>query len=172
MSSAERCAHQATNPGRVLALLLVVCWMGLPIAAQPQSTQETAPLTYQLYSWEDANGGWNFSVLHDTNHQKTVAEVFNPKVTLKGLDQLKRKLSDGRKIVHILDAFVKSALKDDPALLRNWNLVKRVPRPTGRAAAGPSTGATGSSGPSSSITTSPPPAPDPAHAPPAATSTP
>jgi hypothetical protein len=50
---------------------------------------------------------------------------------------LKQKLSDGRKIVHILDAFVKSALKDDPALLRNWDLVKRVPRPTGRSAPSP-----------------------------------
>jgi hypothetical protein len=47
---------------------------------------------------------------------------------------LKTKLSDGRKIVHILDAFVKSALNDDPVLLATWNLVKRVPRPTGRAA--------------------------------------
>jgi hypothetical protein len=47
---------------------------------------------------------------------------------------LKERLSAGRKIVHVLDAFVKSALKDDPSLLRNWNLVKRVPRPTGRAA--------------------------------------
>ena len=102
MSSAERCAHQATNLGRVLALFLVVCCMGLPIAAQPQSTQEKAPLTYQLYSWEDANGGWNFSVLHDTNRQKTVAEVFNPKVTLKGLDQLKGKLSEMPKGSHVV----------------------------------------------------------------------
>jgi hypothetical protein len=47
---------------------------------------------------------------------------------------LKAKLSEGRKIVHILDAFVKSALKDDPTLLSNWNVVKRVPKPTGRAA--------------------------------------
>jgi hypothetical protein len=41
-------------------------------------------------------------------------------------DGLKAKLSEGRKVVHILDALVKSALKDDPALLGNWNLVKRV----------------------------------------------
>jgi hypothetical protein len=47
---------------------------------------------------------------------------------------LKERLSAARKIVHVLDAFVKSALKNDPPLLRNWNLVKRVPRPTGRAA--------------------------------------
>jgi hypothetical protein len=75
-------------------LLLVACCVGLPIAAQPQSNQEKPPLTYQLYSWEGANGGWNFSVLHDTNRQKAVSEVFNPKATLKGLDQLKHKLSD------------------------------------------------------------------------------
>jgi hypothetical protein len=47
---------------------------------------------------------------------------------------LRAKLSAGRKIVHILDAFVSTALTNDPALLRAWNLVKRVPKQTGRAA--------------------------------------
>jgi len=47
---------------------------------------------------------------------------------------LRSKLAGGRKIVHILDAFVKSALKDDPALLANWNAVKRVRRFTPRSA--------------------------------------
>jgi hypothetical protein len=47
---------------------------------------------------------------------------------------LKEKLSKGRKIVHVLDAFVKSALQDDPPLLANWDMVKRVQRRTGRAA--------------------------------------
>jgi hypothetical protein len=39
---------------------------------------------------------------------------------------LKSKLSAGRKLVHILDAYVKTALKDDPELLSGWNSVKRV----------------------------------------------
>ena len=53
-------------------------------------------------------------------------------------DGLKTKLSAGRKVVHILDAFVKSALKDDSALLENWNLIKRVPKtPPGRPPIGP-----------------------------------
>jgi len=47
---------------------------------------------------------------------------------------LKAKLSAGRKIVHVLDAFVQSALKDDPSLLSAWNGAKRVrvipPTPT------------------------------------------
>jgi hypothetical protein len=47
---------------------------------------------------------------------------------------LKADLTAGRKIVHVLDTFVRSALKDDPALLANWNLVKRVEKVPGRAA--------------------------------------
>jgi hypothetical protein len=39
---------------------------------------------------------------------------------------LKAKLAAGRKIVHVLDAFVQSALNDDPARLADWNAVKRV----------------------------------------------
>jgi hypothetical protein len=40
---------------------------------------------------------------------------------------LKTRLSDGRKFVSILDAMVKSALRDDQPLLAEWDLVKRVP---------------------------------------------
>jgi hypothetical protein len=48
---------------------------------------------------------------------------------------LKVRLSAARKIVHVLDAFVKPVLKDDPALLANWNLIKRVRRNGSRSAA-------------------------------------
>lgn len=93
MSSAERCVRRATNLGPVVLALLVVARVGFSMPAQPQSSQENPGPAFQLYSWGDANGDWNFSILPDTNRQKTVAEVFNPKVTLKGLEQLKRKLS-------------------------------------------------------------------------------
>jgi hypothetical protein len=43
---------------------------------------------------------------------------------------LRQRLSAGRRIVHVLDAFVKSALKDTGPLLANWNVVKRVQRTT------------------------------------------
>jgi hypothetical protein len=39
---------------------------------------------------------------------------------------LKTTLTAGRQIVHILDAFIQTALKDDPILLAGWNAVKRV----------------------------------------------
>jgi hypothetical protein len=39
---------------------------------------------------------------------------------------LKAKLAAGRKIVHVLDAFVTDAVADDAALLASWNGAKRV----------------------------------------------
>jgi hypothetical protein len=41
---------------------------------------------------------------------------------------LKRRLSDARHAVRILDAFVTTALQDDTALLANWRLIVKVPR--------------------------------------------
>jgi len=47
---------------------------------------------------------------------------------------LKQKLGRARRIVHVLDAFVQTALKDDQVLLSSWNIVKRVRRNTNRPA--------------------------------------
>ena len=47
---------------------------------------------------------------------------------------LAARLSAGRRIVHVLDAYVQTALKDDPSLLAGWNSVKRVQRTGMRAA--------------------------------------
>jgi hypothetical protein len=45
------------------------------------------------------------------------------------------RLAAGRRIVGVLDSFVKKELrKDDPALLANWNVVKRVRKTTVRPA--------------------------------------
>ena len=52
----------------------------------------------------------------------------------KGLEFL---ASNGRKIVHILDAMIKRALKGDPALLRAWNSAKRVQLIPGGGATAP-----------------------------------
>lgn len=41
---------------------------------------------------------------------------------------LATRLAAGRRIVNVLDAFVQSALKNDPTLLANWNKVQRVQR--------------------------------------------
>ena len=48
---------------------------------------------------------------------------------------LKEKLSEGRKVVGILDAFVQTALHAKPSLLEDWNLVMRVPKTATRTSA-------------------------------------
>lgn len=75
----------------------------------------------------------------------------------KGLTET---LTAGRRIVHVLDAFVKTALTAEPALLANWNAVKRVRRVAPRPAAD-----------DPSPTPAPTPGPAPAAADPAAPST-
>ncbi len=47
---------------------------------------------------------------------------------------LKASLTTGRKVVHVLDAFMQTALKDDLTLRSNWNAVKRVHRIGARTA--------------------------------------
>lgn len=47
---------------------------------------------------------------------------------------MKGLLSEGRKVVHLLDAYVQIALKDNPSLLAGWNSVKRVRRVGARVA--------------------------------------
>jgi hypothetical protein len=47
---------------------------------------------YELYSWQGANGEWDSCVLYTTSSRKTVKQIFDEKITLRGFDQLKRKL--------------------------------------------------------------------------------
>lgn len=76
---------------------LLCCTAGLVMTdgalAQPRSHDKKggSTPTYQLYSWQESEGGWwNFSLLPDTNRQKTVKEVFNPKKAFRGLEQWKQ----------------------------------------------------------------------------------
>lgn len=55
---------------------------------------------------------------------------------------LKVKLTEGRKVVDIIDAFVQTVLKDDPILRAQWNSIRRVQlvrggRPVSQAAPAP-----------------------------------
>lgn len=45
---------------------------------------------------------------------------------VRATNGLKSLLSAGRRVVHVIDAMAKSALRDDPVLLAAWNRVKRV----------------------------------------------
>ena len=65
---------------------------------------------------------------------------------------LKQKLGRARRIVHVLDAFIQTALKDDQVLLSSWNIVKRVRRNTNR----PATQATPPATPPATTSSTPP----------------
>jgi hypothetical protein len=115
--------------GRPTAEKLVALATGMGAAAQPFSdvfTSAGLPVDFitQLSEAADALVG-------------TIASRANSRGSRTQATQgLKTSLSEGRRIVHILDAFVQTALVNDPALLANWNLVKRVPKtPPGRPAA-------------------------------------
>ena len=58
---------------------------------------------------------------------QTVGKRRQSRVVVAGATSgLRTKLSSGRKLVHVLDALVKRALANDPDLLREWNVAKRV----------------------------------------------
>ena len=76
-------------------LLFVAVASSFLIGLEAQEAGNTPPITrtYELYSWQNAKGVWNFQLLNTTNRQKTVQEVFNTKSALRGVDELKRKIS-------------------------------------------------------------------------------
>jgi len=74
---------------------VLVCVMVLAPCPPPGAGQESPPpIYYELYSWKDSKTGeWNFSLLYNTNRNKTVKEVFNKRRVLRGVDNLKVRLS-------------------------------------------------------------------------------
>ena len=64
--------------------------------------------------------------------QRSMSRVSRATAT-KGL---KSQLSAGRKIVHVLDVLVRTALRQEPALLAGWTQAKRVSKVTGLPANG------------------------------------
>ena len=58
--------------------------------------------------------------ISDTTHKNTQS---HRRTVTNGIQA---RLSDGRRIVRVLDSFVRIALKDDPKLLAGWNAVQRV----------------------------------------------
>jgi len=57
---------------------------------------------YELYSWQNPDGSWDFSLLIGTNRNKTVEEIFDKKVSIHGLDQLKERISQLPEGTHVV----------------------------------------------------------------------
>ena len=62
------------------------------------------------------------AALVDTRTKRTTTSARRVGAT----ESLKATLTAGRKVVHVLDAFIQVALKDKSGLLSDWNTVKRV----------------------------------------------
>jgi|SRR5580698_1887672 hypothetical protein len=89
----------------IVLLILLTCSTGFGVCASQQFTEgEQRPVYYyELYSWQTTPGsGWNFSVFYNTDRNKTVKEVFDKKVVLSGVDQLKLKIVDMPEGSHII----------------------------------------------------------------------
>lgn len=64
--------------------------------ANPQAagTEQVAPMSYELYSWQESNGSWSFSVFPSPSGVNvSAAQVFDRKFLLSGVKELNGKIS-------------------------------------------------------------------------------
>lgn len=77
-----------------LFMILVFGCLATNFMGEQHKEKGSEPLeTYELYSWPDNSGGWNFSILGTTSRVKTPEEIFNEKEAIRGVDKLKQKIS-------------------------------------------------------------------------------
>jgi len=81
---------------QTICLIAVTCFTVMLLCAsqRPVIAEQKTPMVYELYSWQDSSGGWSFCVLYNTSSEKTVKEVFNKKTELRGVDELKHRISE------------------------------------------------------------------------------
>jgi hypothetical protein len=80
---------------RTLPLVLLACFLsGFAQSTHSTTSANTGLIpTFELYSWRNPQGTWDFCLLHTTNHRKTVEEVFNEKCAEHGIERLKQRMS-------------------------------------------------------------------------------
>ena len=75
-------------------VVLIVAAVSFNVARTNGFAHRT-PQLYELYSWQQTSGNWNFRLLPSPSGVNTPAEaVFNKKFRLIGLDALRRKISE------------------------------------------------------------------------------
>jgi hypothetical protein len=74
----------------ILFLLSLVCLF----ITNTDGITQTSFKGVELYSWRPATGVWHFSLLMGTNRTKSIEEITDPKVTIVGVDNLKKKFSE------------------------------------------------------------------------------
>ena len=76
-------------------LLIVVGFIATAMVLVAQQTSKMGSMAYELYSWQQPRGAWSFSVVPSPSGVNVSAEqVFNKKSVLRGVTELKRRISD------------------------------------------------------------------------------
>jgi len=81
---------------RFVLAVLAVNFAAIPlgVAQAPNGFAQPSPRLYELYSWPQSGGTWNFCLLPSPSGVTIPVEViFNKKSRLTGTDQLERKIS-------------------------------------------------------------------------------
>ncbi len=81
-------------------LLLLFFSFGLN-GQEPSKVHTSTPIGYELYSWQESDGSWLYSLLYTTNSEKTAQQVFRADNVLHGTEQLKRKIATLPPATHI-----------------------------------------------------------------------
>jgi hypothetical protein len=78
----------------LVVLALIVAAISPSVAQTPAGVSHPSPRLYELYSWPQAKGIWNFCLLPSPSGVNIPVEtIFNKKVRLTGVDPLKQKIS-------------------------------------------------------------------------------
>src|SRR5438046_1068057 len=83
----------------IAAMLMVTFMLCLALARQQRLL-----LSHELYSWQDAHGNWEFSLLYTTSMTKTAKIIFDQQTVLRGIKRLEERmkgLPSGTEIVWI-----------------------------------------------------------------------
>src|SRR5258708_36927468 len=89
---AGQCVHPIEVYMKRAILTASSVFLLLTLAANAQQSRRESTATthiYELYCWEGPKGSWNFRLLPNTSSEKSVELVFDAKITLHGVDQLK-----------------------------------------------------------------------------------
>jgi hypothetical protein len=78
----------------LLIVALMAAAVSSGIAQNPDGLAHPAPRLYELYSWPQPSGIWNFCLLPSPSGVNIPVEaIFNKKLRLTGVSQLKHKIS-------------------------------------------------------------------------------
>lgn len=78
---------------RPIVCLVFIAVIAISLCAAQSRDPFRSTMTYELYSWPDSKGDWNFSILINTDAQTRVAQVFDERVQIHGVSQIEKKLS-------------------------------------------------------------------------------